>query len=61
MAEEPPQFDGDVFVDRAGMGLLLGYAQLGELVQNLVRFDFQLPSQLINANLVHKYKTVIKL
>lgn len=60
MAEEPPQFDGDVFVDRAGMGLLLGYAQLGELVQNLVRFDFQLPSQLINTNLVHRYKTVLR-
>jgi hypothetical protein len=39
MAEEPPQFDGDIFVDRAGVGLLLGYAQLGELVKNLVRFN----------------------
>jgi hypothetical protein len=60
MAEEPPQFDGDIFVDRAGVGLLLGHAQLGELVKNLVRFDLQLPSQLINANLVHRDKTILR-
>jgi hypothetical protein len=60
MAEDPPQFDGDIFVDRAGVGLLLGHAQLGELVQNLVRLDLQLPSQLINANLVHRDKTILR-
>jgi hypothetical protein len=60
MTEEPPQFESDIFVDRAGVGLLLRYAQFGKLVQDLMRFDFQLPSQLINANLLlHKYKTVV--
>jgi hypothetical protein len=28
MSEDPPQLDGDVFVDRAGMRLLLLHAQL---------------------------------
>ena len=51
MTEEPPQFESDIFVDRAGVGFLFGYAQFGELVEDLVRLDFQLPSQLINANL----------
>jgi len=59
-AEEPPQFDGDIFVDRAGVRLLLGYAQLRELVEDLVRLDLQLPSQLINTNLVHRYKTIVR-
>ena len=59
MTEEPAQFEGNIFVDRAGVGLLLGYAQFGKLVQNLVCLDFQLPSQLINANLLHKYETVV--
>jgi len=59
MTEVPPQFEGDIFIDRAGVGFLLCYAQFGKLVQDLVCFDFQLPSQLINTNLLHKYKTVI--
>jgi hypothetical protein len=59
MTEEPPQFERDIFVDRAGVGLLLCYAQFGKLVQDLVCFDFQLPSQLINTNLLHNYKTVV--
>ena len=43
MAKDPPQFDRDIFVDRAGVGLLFGYAQLGELVKNFVSLDLQLP------------------
>jgi hypothetical protein len=58
VAEEPPQFDGDIFVDGAGVGLLFGYTQLREPVNDLVGLNFQLPSQLINTNLVHRYKTV---
>jgi hypothetical protein len=58
MTKEPPQSDGGIFIDGAGVGLLLGYAQLRELVKDLVRLNFQLPSQLINTNLVHKYKTI---
>src|ERR1035438_101806 len=57
-AEQPPQFDGDIFVDRAGVGLLFGYAQLRQPVQDLVRLNLELPSQLVNTNLVHRYKTV---
>jgi hypothetical protein len=59
MTEEAAQFEGDIFVDRAGVGFLLCHAQFGKLVQDLVCLDFQLPSQLINTNLLHKYKTVV--
>jgi hypothetical protein len=44
VAEKSPQFEGDIFVDRAGVGLLFGYAQLRELVNDFVRLDLQLPS-----------------
>jgi hypothetical protein len=61
LTEEAPEFDGDILVDRAGVGLFLSYPKFGKLFQNFLCFDFQLPSQLINANLLHKYKTVISL
>jgi hypothetical protein len=50
----PPQLDRDIFVNRAGMGLFLGNSQFREQVQNFVSLYFQLPSQLVNANLSHK-------
>jgi hypothetical protein len=36
------------------MRFLLGNAELGELIEQFVGFDFQLPRQDVNANLVHK-------
>ncbi len=58
--QQPPQPDRDILVDRAGVGLLFRNAQLGQPVKDLVRFDFQLPGQLINANLVHRNNTVLR-
>jgi hypothetical protein len=58
MAENAPQFDGDIFVDRAGVGLFFSYAQPREPVNNLVRLDLQLPSQLIDSDLIHIQNTV---
>ena len=52
--EDTAQAHRYVFVDRAGMGLLFGDPQFGEPVKDFVRLDFQLPRQLINANLLHK-------
>jgi hypothetical protein len=51
---QPAQLDGDVLVDRAGVRLLLGYAQFGEPIENLVSLNFQLTRQLIDANLSHR-------
>ena len=49
------QLDRHVFVDRAGVRLLFRYAELGKPLQNFMSFDFQLPCQLVDANLLHKY------
>src|SRR5262249_9005081 len=48
------QFDRHVFIDRTGMRLLFRDAQLGEQVENLVSFHFQLSRQLIDPNLLHR-------
>jgi len=53
-AVEPPQLDRYVFVDRAGMRFLFRDAQFGEPIQNLVGLNFQLPRQLVDANLLHR-------
>jgi len=53
-SENLPQFHGDILIDRAGVCLFFRNAQLGEFVQQFVSFDFQLPSQHVNPNLVHK-------
>jgi hypothetical protein len=49
-----PKLERRVFVDGAGVRLLFGNAQFGEQLQNFVSFDFQLPRQLVNANLLHR-------
>jgi len=54
MSVVPPQLDRDIFVNRAGVGFLLGNTQFREQLQNFVSLYFQLPSQLVNANLSHK-------
>jgi len=50
----PPQLDRDIFVNRAGVSLFLSNSQFREELQNFVSLHFQLPSQLVNANLSHK-------
>jgi hypothetical protein len=42
-----------VFVQRAGVGLLLGHAQLGEQVENALRLYLELSRQLINPDFAH--------
>jgi len=48
-----PVLDGrrDILVDGAGVCLLLLNAEIRQQVQNYVRFDFQLPRQLIDSDL----------
>lgn len=43
----------DRFIDRAGVGFLFRDAQLGEHVEDHVRFDLELACQLINSNFDH--------
>jgi hypothetical protein len=43
--------DCDILVDRAGVGLLFVDAELRQQIQYYVRFDFQLPCQLIDSDL----------
>ena len=48
------QLLGNVFIDGTRVGLLFRNAQLRQLVDQLLRFDLQLPRQYVNANLVHR-------
>jgi len=50
----PPQLDRDIFVNRAGVRFLLSDTEFREKLQDFVGLYFQLPSQLVNANLSHK-------
>jgi hypothetical protein len=55
VAEVPLDGDGDIFVDRAGVGLLFLNTEFGKQLENLVRLYFEFPSQLVNSNLqLHK-------
>jgi hypothetical protein len=45
---------GQVVLERAGVGLLVGDAELGQHLQKPGRLHFQLPSQLVDADLTHK-------
>jgi hypothetical protein len=51
---EAPKPYGCVLVDGAGVGLLFRDAHFREPFENLVSLDFQLPRQLVNANLLHR-------
>jgi hypothetical protein len=51
---EPAQLYRHVFVDGAGVRLLLDHAQFGEPVQYFMGLHFQLPRQLVNSNLSHR-------
>jgi hypothetical protein len=48
-----PDLQRYVVVERTGMRLLIGDAQFWKQIQNDVRLDFELPSQLVDANLTH--------
>jgi hypothetical protein len=48
------ELDSDVLVHGTGVSLLLGYAEIRQLVEDLVCLNFQLPSQLVDANLLHR-------
>ena len=53
-AENLAQLLRHIIIDRTRVGLLFGNAQLWKFVQQFVSFNFQLPGQHVNANLVHK-------
>jgi len=53
-AEDPAEFLGDIFIDRTGVSLLLFNAQLWQFIQQLMSLYFQLPSQDVNPNLIHR-------
>jgi hypothetical protein len=58
LAVKAPQADRHVLVDRAGVSFLLGHAQFREPIENLVSLHFQLTSQLIDTNLLHRIKRI---
>ena len=43
----------DRFIDRTGVGLLFCYTQLGEHIEDHVRFHLELACQLVNSNFDH--------
>jgi hypothetical protein len=45
-------FDSGRFVDRAGVGFLLGNADFGEHFDNGLGLDLQFAGQIVNANLI---------
>jgi len=49
-----PDLLGDVFVNGAGMSFLLGDTELGQHVENCMRWDFELPRQLVDSDFRHK-------
>jgi len=55
--EAPPQFKSRIFVNRTGVGLLLGDSQFREHIQNHSGFDFEIPGQFVDADFLHIYTT----
>jgi hypothetical protein len=51
---QPPELHRHVFINRAGVRLLLRDAELGKPLQYFVGFHFQLPRQLVDTNLFHR-------
>jgi hypothetical protein len=49
-----PKLFGDVIIDRAGVGLLFGNAELWQHVDDGMRGDLKLPCQLIDSDFAHK-------
>jgi hypothetical protein len=48
------EFNGNLFVDRAGMRLFLMHAQFGQHVDDDAGLDLKFPSQLVNSNFLHR-------
>jgi hypothetical protein len=55
----PAQLIGFVLVDRTGVGDLFRNAEFVQFVDDLARLHFQLPRQLIDANLTHNLKRFV--
>lgn len=52
--ETPLQFNGNVFIDRAGVRLFLVHAHFGQQVEYDARFHFKFPRQLVDSDLLHR-------
>jgi hypothetical protein len=48
------EFNGNLFVDRAGVRLFLVHAQFGQHVDDDAGLDLKFPSQLVNSNFLHR-------
>jgi hypothetical protein len=53
------QLIGLVFIDRTGVGDLFRNTEFVQFVDDLARLHFQLPRQLIDANLTHNLKRFV--
>jgi hypothetical protein len=49
-----PQFDRNVFVNGAGVRLLLLHSQFRQKIENDARFHFKLTRQLVDPNFLHR-------
>jgi hypothetical protein len=50
---KPAHFQRDIVVERARMRFLICYAEFAELVEDDIRLDLELASQLIDSNFAH--------
>jgi hypothetical protein len=54
LPETAAKLQRNLVVQRAGVGLLVRHSELGQQLQEDVRFYFELASQLIDANFTHR-------
>ncbi len=57
VGEPAPHLQGDVVVERAGVGLLVVNPQFGQQIEDHVGLDLEFTSQLVDANLNHKWRS----
>jgi hypothetical protein len=55
----PPDLQGHVVVQRAGMCFFVANTEFWQQIKNYVGFHFQLTRQLVNANLTHRGRTLM--
>jgi hypothetical protein len=55
-----PHFFRFMFLERAGMGLLLRHPDDGKRVENGFAFNFQLPGEIVDSNLTHPAFLVLR-
>jgi hypothetical protein len=48
------QGEGNILIDRAGMGLFLLHAEFGQQVENDAGFDLKFSRQLVDSNFLHR-------